>query len=223
MVKQSPVAVAGVAWPDARWDQLAAEALARCDALARCSDDGQRIHRLFCSPAMSDAHRLASQWLTEAGLALRVDAAANLVGRWESPGCDPRRRLILGSHLDTVIDAGRYDGVLGVVLGIAVASALAEIGARLPWALEVYGFSDEEGVRFGVPFLGSRALAGTLDAALLRLCDPAGTSMAQALRDFGVDPLETPRVAASGDVVGYIEAHIEQGPLLEMIGAPLGV
>ncbi len=227
MVKQTPATDAEqngakpVA-PDERIAELAAEVLARCDALARCSEDPQRIHRTFCSAPMRDAHVLVSQWMQAAGMTTRVDAAANLIGRFEAPGCDATRRVVVGSHLDTVIDAGRYDGILGVMLGIATVAALRESGERLPWAVEVYGFSDEEGVRYGVPFLGSRALAGTFDAELLRLCDSRGVSMAQALREFGVDPLEIPRCAAKGDVVAYLEAHIEQGPLLEMLGTPLG-
>ncbi len=221
VVKQTPIADATAAITEGRIDELAAEVLARCDALARCSEDPQRIHRTFCSPAMGYAQRLVSEWMQSAGMTTRVDAAANLIGRLERVGPHASRRVLVGSHLDTVIDAGRYDGILGVMLGIAAATALRETGAALPWALEVIGFSDEEGVRYGVPFLGSRALAGTLDAELLRLGDAEGISMSQALRDFGVDPLEIPRCAAGDDVAAYLEAHIEQGPLLEMLGAPL--
>jgi allantoate deiminase len=228
VVKQRSAAVAGPAsgfsqLSAARLAELASETLARCDALARCSADPRQIHRVFCSPAMQDAHALVSEWMRAAGMTSRVDAAGNLVGRLETPGCDATRRVIVGSHLDTVIDAGRYDGILGVMLGIAVASAVRELGVRLPWALEIVGFSDEEGVRFGVPFIGSRALAGTADAELLRLTDADGVSVAQALRDFGVNPLEIPACAVGDDVAAYLEAHIEQGPLLELMGAPLGV
>ncbi len=223
MVKKTPIAEWGESLAVERAQTLAAEALERCDALARCSDEPHRIHRLFCSPAMRKAHGLVGIWMHAAGMTPRVDAAGNLVGRYEPPGCDPSRRVLIGSHLDTVIDAGKYDGILGVMLGIAAVAALRESAAALPWALETIGFSDEEGVRFGVPFLGSRALAGSLDAELLRLSDADGISMAQALRDFGVEPLDIPRCAAAGDVAAYVEAHIEQGPLLEMRGVPLGV
>ncbi|HYO25010.1 MAG TPA: allantoate amidohydrolase [Lacipirellulaceae bacterium] len=209
--------------PQGRFAELAAEASARCDALARCSEDAQRIHRTFCSSAMREAHARVSDWMTAAGMTTRVDAAANLIGRFAPPGCDTTRRLVIGSHLDTVIDAGRYDGILGVVLGLAAVAALRESSARLPWALEVYAFSDEEGVRYNVPFLGSRALAGSFDPALLRLCDSGGVSMAQALRDFGVDPLQMASCAVAGEIIAYLEAHIEQGPLLEVLGVPLGV
>jgi allantoate deiminase len=172
---------------------------------------------------MREVHRMVEHWMQEAGMKCRLDAAANLIGRYEPPGCDPARRVLIGSHLDTVVDAGRYDGILGVMLGVATIVALREAGTTLPWAVETIGFSDEEGVRYGVPFLGSRALARTFDAALLRLTDADGVSMAQALHDFGVDPLEIPRCAAGGDIAAYLEAHIEQGPLLELQGAPLGV
>lgn len=223
MVKKSSVAVARAPLTQERAATLAAEALTRCDALARCSAEPQRIHRVFCSPAMREAHRLVIEWMHAAGMTTSVDAAANLVGRYEPPGCDATRRVLIGSHLDTVIDAGRYDGILGVMLGIATVAALREAGVELPWALEVIGFSDEEGVRFGVPFLGSRALAGTVDANLLRLTDRDGASMAQSLRDFGSDPLQIPQCATKGEIAAYLEAHIEQGPLLELMGAPLGV
>jgi allantoate deiminase len=228
VVKQSPATDAeqnraDVAVAPARIAELAAEVMTRCDALARCSESAQRIERTFCSPPMREAHALVRGWMQAAGMTTRVDAAANLLGRFEPPGCDGTRRVVVGSHLDTVVDAGRYDGILGVMLGIAIIAGLRESGVRLPWAIEVYGFSDEEGVRFGVPFLGSRALAGTFDAELLRLCDAGGVSMAQALREFGADPLEIHNCAARGDIVAYLEAHIEQGPLLEMMGMPLGV
>jgi allantoate deiminase len=223
VVKKSPVAEAKLPLSVARAAELAAQALARCDELADCSADPQRIHREFCSPAMREAHELVQAWMKAAGMTWRVDAAGNLIGRYEPPGCDATRRVLIGSHLDTVIDAGRYDGILGVMLGIATVTAVREAGVELPWALEVIGFSDEEGVRYGVPFLGSRALAGTLDTEILRLVDAAGVSVAQALRDFGVEPLDIPRCVIVGDVAAYLEAHIEQGPLLEMMGAPLGV
>jgi allantoate deiminase len=223
VVKETSAAVAGAALSDARLAELAAEILSRCDALADCSDDPHQINRVFCSPAMREAHDLACDWMRTTGLAPYVDSAANLIGRLEPPDCDTTRRVIVGSHLDTVVDAGRYDGILGVMLGIATAAAVRELEVRLPWALEVIGFSDEEGVRFGVPFLGSRALAGTFDMAQLSLRGADGVTVAQALREFGLDPLMLSRCAARGDVVAYLEAHIEQGPLLEMLGLPLGV
>lgn len=203
---------------------LAAQVLARCDALARCTDDPGRITRLFCSPAMREAHRLVGAWMESAGMTLRIDAAANLIGAYRSLGCDPQRRIIIGSHLDSVVDAGRYDGVLGVMMGIAVVESLRGVDARLPWAIDVVGFSDEEGVRFGAPFIGSRALAGTLDQAMLDLRDADGQTMAEALTRFGADLSRLAAAALSpADVVAYLEPHIEQGPLLEALGEPMGV
>jgi allantoate deiminase len=209
---------------ESRTEQLAAEILERCDALARCSDEPGRITRLFCSPAMRDAHRLVIEWMKLAGMTARVDAAGNLVGTYLPPGCDSERRVMLGSHLDSVADAGRYDGVLGVMMGIATVDALREANMPLPWAIDVIAFSDEEGVRFGLPFIGSRALAGTLYEAMLALSDAGGQSMANALREFGVDPSAVGECAIRpGDVVAYLEPHIEQGPLLELVREPVGV
>ena len=204
--------------------QLAAEAHQRCEVLARCSDVAGRLARVFCSPAMREAHRLVADWMAAAGMATRVDAAGNLRGVYLPPGCDSMRRVMIGSHLDTVVDAGKYDGILGVMLGIATVAAVREAGVALPWAVEVVGFSDEEGVRFGSPFIGSRALAGTLDASMLSLRDAGSVSVSEALREFGVDPAGVPECAVKvGEVVAYLEAHIEQGPRLEQLGAPLGV
>src|SRR5690606_4985765 len=146
------------------------------------------ITRLFCTPAMHDAHRLVAGWMEVAGMRVRCDAAGNLRGTFAPPSCDPTRRVVIGSHLDTVGDAGRYDGVLGVMMGIAVVEALRAANTPLSWAIEVIGFSEEEGVRFRLPFIGSRALVGTLDTPLLSLCDDAGVSIGQALCEFGCDP-----------------------------------
>ncbi len=130
-------------------------------------------------------------------------------------------RLLIGSHLDTVPGAGAFDGILGVVLGIALIESLGR--RRLPFAIEVVGFSDEEGVRFGVPFIGSRALVGTVDAALLEKKDTRGVTVAEAIQDFGLDPSSMPEAAPQGPVLGYLEFHIEQGPVLDQLGLPLGV
>jgi allantoate deiminase len=128
-------------------------------------------------------------------------------------------RLLIGSHVDTVPDAGAYDGVLGVVLAIELARALG--GRRLKFAIEVVAFSEEEGVRFGVPFIGSRALVGRLDDELLGRSDARGVTVAQAIRDFGLDPARTGQEACP--TLGYLEFHIEQGPVLDSLGLPLGV
>lgn len=224
MVKQSSPSESRLAAENARIEALAHEALARCDALARCSEAPDRLIRTFCSPAMREAHRLVGEWMQAAGMATRVDAAGNLLGMYYPPGCDPRRRVLIGSHLDTVIDAGRYDGALGVLLGIAAVAAMRDLGLSLPWAIETIGFSEEEGVRFGAPFIGSRALAGTADAELLSRTDANGVSVTQALRDFGLQPAEIGQCRLEpGSVVAFIEPHIEQGPVLDEAGEALAI
>src|ERR1700674_1125536 len=141
-----------------------------------------------------------------------------------SPAAKPDSpRLIIGSHLDTVPNAGAYDGVLGVLLPIALLGAL--IGRKLPFAIEVVGFSEEEGVRFRTPFIGSRALVGSLDEDLLRCRDAQGISIREAIEDFGLNPAEIAQATMQDqdNVLGYVEFHIEQGPVLENVDRPLGV
>jgi allantoate deiminase len=130
--------------------------------------------------------------------------------------------LMLGSHLDTVRDAGRYDGMLGVVTAIDCVQAFADTGMRFPFSIEIAGFGDEEGVRFGATLLGSRAIAGTFDAGALQARDREGATMAQALIDFGLDPAKIGD-AARKDLAAYVELHIEQGPVLESLGLPVGI
>jgi len=224
VVKQSPIVAGEPGAAGKRIAELADVAYQRCDELARCSDDAGRLTRTCCSPAMREAHRLVAHWMTAAGMATRIDAGGNLRGVYYPPGCDSQRRILFGSHLDTVVDAGKYDGILGVMLGIALVDWLHQTAAPLPWGVEVIAFSDEEGVRFGAPFIGSRALAGTLDAAMLALKDASGVTVAEALREFGANPDDANECAvAPGEIVAYIEAHIEQGPWLESVNAPVGV
>lgn len=195
----------------------------RLDALARISADPGAITRLYLSPEQARADALVTGWMREAGMAVRQDAVGNLIGRIEGPAPDAPA-LVIGSHLDTVRDAGRYDGPLGVVTGIACVEALVREGRPLPCALEVAGFADEEGVRFSATLTGSRAFAGHLDPAALRTLDGAGTTLAAALRAFGLDPLATAEAARPpGSVLGYLELHIEQGPMLERAGLPVGL
>jgi allantoate deiminase len=201
-------------------DDLAAEVVRRCRELARVSDEDGRLTRQFAGPAMARANALVGRWMGEAGMAVRVDAAGNLVGHL--PGTDPDGgTLLLGSHLDTVRDAGAFDGPLGVLAAVAAVARLRAEDVGLPFAVDVLGFSDEEGLRFGTAYLGSRALAGTLDAAVLGLADAAGHTVRDALVPFGADP----RAAARADerLLGYCELHIEQGPVLEQRDAPVGV
>jgi allantoate deiminase len=195
----------------------------RCEQLARCSEDPDRLTRVFLSEAQAAASRLVLGWMREAGMAARVDAIGNVVGRYEGdrPGLPC---LMLGSHLDTVRDAGKYDGMLGVVTAIECVASLDARAKRLPYAVEVVGFADEEGVRFGVTLLGSHAIAGTFDPRLLDATDSAGVSMRQALRDGGFDPARIPDAARRRDeILAYAELHIEQGPVLEAEGLPAGV
>jgi len=160
-----------------------------------------------------------------AGMKVRVDAAGNLRGVLPAAG-PGAPRLLIGSHLDTVANAGAFDGVLGVVLGVAL---VEEVGAAwpgdadLPFAIEVIGFSEEEGMRFAKPFLGSLALVGGLDAATLARTDRGGVSVEEAIRQFGLDPAELPAAVVDDSAFGYLEFHIEQGPVLESEGLALGV
>jgi allantoate deiminase len=202
---------------------LGDEVMARLDALAACSETPGTLTRTYLSPAHRQAIDLVLGWMDEAGMSARVDAAANVVGRYEGirPGGPA---LLLGSHLDTVRDAGRYDGMLGVLSAIAVVKWLHGQGRRLPFAVEVVAFGDEEGARFGTALIGSRAVAGTLDPVTLASSDGQGITLAEALRVFGLDPASVGRAARRRDeVVGYLELHIEQGPVLEAEGLPVGV
>ncbi|HTJ66125.1 MAG TPA: allantoate amidohydrolase [Actinospica sp.] len=198
--------------------------LERCDELALISalPDGL-IERTYLTVEHKAANAAVAQWMTDAGLATWQDAAGNVCGRREGarPGLPA---LLLGSHLDTVPQAGRYDGILGVLIAVEVAARITASGAALPFALEVVGFGDEEGTRFGATLLGSRALAGTWDPAWWSLTDADGVSLREAYAAFGLDPEAITRAARRPqDVVGYLEAHIEQGPVLEDRGRALGL
>lgn len=196
------------------------DAIRRCRELARFTEQPGRITRTFLSPPMQEAHGLVKRWMEAAGLSPRVDGAGNLRGR--RPGSSASSPVLyLGSHIDTVPDGGAFDGVLGVVLAIALVQALGQ--RELPFAIEVMAFSEEEGVRFGTPFIGSRAVAGTLDAALLECRDPSGITVAQAIREFGLDPVAIPDAKLAERRLGYLEFHIEQGPVLENLDLPLGI
>jgi allantoate deiminase len=152
------------------------------------------------------------------GAQVRIDAAGNFRGAY--PAAQPKaRRLVIGSHLDTVPNAGAYDGILGVVLAVALLEELR--GRRLPFVIEVVGFSEEEGVRFGTPFIGSRALVGRLDEELLGVLDTRGISVRNAIEQFGLNPTEIPQATLQSDVLGYLEFHIEQGPVLENLNLSL--
>ena len=197
--------------------------LARADALAAITETPPALTRSYLTQEHRRASELVLGWMREAGMSAALDAAGNCAGRYE--GNRPSLPcLMLGSHLDTVRDAGKYDGILGVLTAIACVDALHRAGERLPFAIEVLGFGDEEGVRFGGTLIGSRAVAGSFDPALLALRDAGGTSLAEAYKAFGLDPARIPAIACKrGDLLAYAELHIEQGPRLEAEGLPVGV
>jgi allantoate deiminase len=202
-----------------------ARAKARCDALGLppYSEVEGQLTRRFLTPAHAAALTALSGWMDAAGMSVRRDAAANLIGRYEgeTPGAEA---LIIGSHIDSVRNGGRYDGPLGIMLGIDVVEALHRAGRRLPFAIEIVAFGDEEGSRFPASMSCSRAIAGTLDPSALAMKDADGVSVAQALAAFGGDPDNIASAARRpADVLAFLEAHIEQGPVLEAEGLPLGV
>ena len=195
----------------------------RAEALAAFTEEPGRLTRRYGTQAHSDASAAVSEWMGAAGMAVRRDAIGNVIGRYEAYGGDAPA-LLLGSHLDTVPDAGRYDGALGVLAGIAAVERLQADGTRLPFAIEVVAFADEEGARFGTAFLGSSVLAGRFDPASLRRADADGVSLDEAIRAFGGDPGALAGAAPVPEsLVGYAEVHIEQGPVLEERGLALGV
>jgi len=198
----------------------AREVIRRCRLLAECSEEPGWTTRTFLSRPMRAVHGDLAAWMGDLEMTVRVDAAGNLRGVYPGLHADAPR-LFIGSHLDTVPHAGAFDGVLGVVLAIALVDLLN--GNRFPFAIEVVGFSEEEGVRFGVPFIGSRAFAGSADAAVLEQRDIAGVSVADAIRDYGLDPSSISAARAGANALGYLEFHIEQGPVLDSLGIPLGV
>jgi allantoate deiminase len=202
-------------------NELATTVLQRCDALAAFSEDEGRLTRRFATPALRAAGDAVAGWMAEAGMTVRRDAIGNVVGRLEGDGPET---LLMGSHLDTVVDAGRYDGALGVLVAIACAQRLRDADRTSRHALEVYAFADEEGVRYGTAYLGSGAVAGRFDPAVLERRDADGIAMADAIAAFGGDAgaLPSARRDAAG-VLGYVEVHIEQGPVLEADDLPVGV
>ncbi|GAA1135767.1 allantoate amidohydrolase [Nesterenkonia lutea] len=204
-------------------DAAAARIMARCDELAAISALPDGILRAYLTEEHQRHNALAAAWMTEVGMETWQDAAGNQCARLEGrePGLPA---LIIASHLDTVPDAGRYDGIMGVLLGIETARLLGPHARELPFAVEIVAFADEEGARFGATLLGSRAMAGTWDPHWWEVADAEGISMAQAFWDFGLDPEKVDDAARSPEeLVGYLEAHIEQGPYLEAAQRPLGL
>lgn len=204
-------------------EPVAAEVMRRIDVLAEVSETTGALTRRYLTPEHRRANDLVARWMAEAGMTARQDQAGNIIGRYDGID-DAAPCLMIGSHLDTVVNAGRFDGMLGVLSGIACVQILADTGRRMRYPIEVVGFADEEGVRFGTTYLGSQAIAGTLDPAKLSYRDAGGVSFRQALIDFGLDPDRIGEAARDwAKVRAFLELHIEQGPVLEALGRPVGV
>ena len=192
----------------------------RCDTLAGISEEPDCITRPYGSKAMREVNELVADWMRDAGMEVRIDAIGNLIGRY--PG-QTDRTMIVGSHLDTVRDAGRYDGILGVLAALASVERLHEDAERLPFSVEVVAFADEEGLRFGTTYLGSSAYAGAFDPSRMELADAEGVTVEEAVREFGGDPEALWKGRDGENLLGYCEVHIEQGPVLESKDLSVGV
>lgn len=212
-------------------DRIAAAArrvMVRCEELARVTATQGEVERVYLSPEHARVNRLAAEWMREVGMTTRQDAAGNQTGKLRAATSDARS-LLLGSHLDTVLDAGKYDGIVGVLMALEVVRLLrvpTDDGfiSPLPFALEVLAFSDEEGTRFGKALLGSSAVAGLWNDSWWTLTDKDGVTLRQAFLEFGLDPTRIGEAARRPDeLVGYLEAHIEQGPELDRRGESLAV
>lgn len=202
---------------------LAQSVMERIGVLAQISEEPDSLTRTFGSLAMRRANHLVGGWMREAGMSVSEDAIGNLTGRY-SGRSDRAKTFLLGSHLDTVRHAGKYDGALGVLAAMACVQQLNESGTRLPFAVEVISFTGEEGARYPNMRLGSRVVTGKFDERELDKMDAKGISLADAIRNFGGDPA---KVKASrrdpGEFLGYAEVHIEQGPVLERKFQPVGL
>ena len=201
---------------------LGQEIVGRINALAAISESPGNLTRLFLTPEHRAAGDLIMSWMVEAGMSARLDAIGNVCGRYE--GEQPRSPcLMLGSHYDTVRDAGKWDGPLGLITAISCVADLNRRGRRLPFAIDVTGFADEEGVRFASTLLGSRAIAGTFNESVLATKDSSGKSVREALIEFGLNPDHVGAAARiRGELLAYVELHIEQGPVLEARNLPVG-
>jgi allantoate deiminase len=179
------------------------------------SEEPGRTMRRFLTPPVREVHALLRERMRALSMDVRVDAVGNLRAVWRPEGAGPKR-IVMGSHIDTVPDAGAFDGVLGVVMALELVEMAREL--EKPAAMEVIAFSEEEGVRFSGPFLSSRAVAGRWDAGLLKQTDAEGVTLAEAIRAFGLDPAEIANAALDEDAAAFVEIHIEQGPVLEAEG-----
>ncbi|MXN64625.1 allantoate amidohydrolase [Stappia sp. GBMRC 2046] len=195
------------------------------DDLSRISADEDKLTRLYLTPEHRKAADLVGEWMRQAGLEVTEDSLGTVRGRLSSPStANSKKRLLIGSHIDTVIDGGKFDGSLGVICAILAAREIRKRGMELPFDIDVLAFGDEEGVRFPTTLLSSSALAGTVPPGELDACDSDGISVAAALREFGGDPENIGGIKEDPDkVIGYLEVHIEQGPVLENEELPIGI
>jgi hydantoinase/carbamoylase family amidase len=199
------------------------ELMHQADALALFSEDAPQITRTYLSPQHKQAGDYLIGLMRHAGMSAGYDALGNIVGRYEAVRPDAPV-VMTGSHQDSVRNAGKYDGLFGIITAIACVRDLHDRGVRLPYTLEIVGFGDEEGVRFGATLIGSKAMAGRFDPAWLDKTDDRGVTMREALVAFGGDPEQWKAVDRRGKgVVAYVESHIEQGPVLLNDGFPVGV
>ncbi len=193
------------------------------DELGAISASTDHLTRLFLTPEHRRAADLVARWMAEAGLSVSEDAMGTVRGHWHPAGPDAPR-LLIGSHIDTVVNAGKYDGPMGVILGILAVQEMIRAGFRPPYGIDVLAFGDEEGTRFPTTLSASSAVAGVFPPASLAAVDADGISLRDALVAYGKNPDEIPAAAYDpGKVIAYVEAHIEQGPVLEAEGEPLGV
>jgi len=190
----------------------ARRAIAECRRIAELTEEPGRTTRRYLTGPTCQVHELLRQRMESLGMAVHVDAVGNLRGLWK-PANSSGKRLLIGSHIDTVPDAGAFDGVLGVTLALEWVGISQELGLTLD--MEIVAFSEEEGVRFNLPYIGSRAVAGNFDPAWLALKDEDGLTLESAIRSFGLDPAKIGEAAFDAGTIGYVEPHIEQGPVLE--------
>jgi len=203
---------------------IGARAETMLSELGAISSEPNRLIRLFLSPEHRRAADLITGWMKSAGMSVAEDALGTVCGHWQPPGATGKRRLLIGSHIDTVIDAGRYDGPLGVVVGILAVKHLASRNVSLPFGIDVLAFGDEEGSRFRSTLASSSACAGIFDNASLAFADRNGVTLAQAIETYGKSAAGIPAAAyAREEAAAYVEVHIEQGPVLEAKNLPLGV
>ena len=205
------------------FSDAAALVMARCEALGSLSQNPTCLDRRYLTEQHKLANQLTSGWMIEAGMTTWQDSVGNIWGRYTS-AVPNAPRLIIGSHLDTVPNGGKYDGMLGVVAPVTLMAMFSGEGRQFPFHIDIVGFCDEEGTRFGTTLLGSRALTGKWQDEWRRLKDEDGISLEDAMKNFGLDfdAINSATIAQT-DLLGYLELHIEQGPVLEQENLPVGV